>query len=152
RQLTRPQQGSAQDGDAVEIGAYLQALVQQIEGGCCDVVGGRRLRVGTDSALVPARMAAAIGLIVSECVLNACKYAYPAGAPGEVRIDLRLASAHALRLTIEDDGADMDEDGMEAPAAGFGTRLVEMLAARVGGALLRERANPGTRVVLAVPL
>jgi two-component sensor histidine kinase len=144
RQLTRPE---AAAGAMVEIGGYLQALVRQIESGCCDVVGGRRLTVAADTAPVPARMAAAIGLIASECVLNACKYAYPVGAPGEVRIDLRLASAQALRLTIEDDGV-----GAEGEGGGFGTRLVDMLAGRIGGALLREATRPGTRIVLAVPL
>lgn len=144
RQLTRPEAGS---GSAVEIGGYLQMLVHQIESGCCDGVGGRRLKVASDTALVPARMAAAIGLIASECVLNACKYAYPAGAAGEVRIELRLASAHALRLTVEDDGV-----GQTEGSAGFGTRLIDMLAARIGGALLREATRPGTRIVLAVPL
>lgn len=144
RQLTRVQAGA---GTAVEIGGYLQMLVHQIESGCCDGVAGRRLRLVSDTVLVPARMAAAIGLIASECVLNACKYAYAEGAPGDVRITLRLASAHALRLTVEDDGVGRGEGG-----AGFGTRLVDMLAARIGGALLREAGHPGTRIVLAVPL
>lgn len=142
RQLTRPQQTGM-----VELGGYLQMLALQIEAGCCDVVAGRRLRVFSDTALVPARLAAAIGLIASECMLNACKYAYPAQEAGEVRIDMRLASPHALRLAVEDDGI-----GVSLPEAGFGTRLIEMLAGRIGAALIRENKEPGTRIVLAVPL
>lgn len=148
RQLTRtPESG------LVEIGGYLQTLAHQIEAGCCDVVAARHLRLTTDSALVPARLAAAIGLIVSECVLNACKYAYPPQAAGEVRIALSLASAHALRLTVEDDGAGMGAGmGKATGDNGFGTRLVRMLAARIDAALICEDARPGTRIVLAVPL
>ncbi|WP_169795091.1 sensor histidine kinase [Novosphingobium barchaimii] len=142
RQLTRPQESGM-----VEIGGYLQTLALQIEAGCCDVVAGRQLRVASDTALVPARLAAAIGLIASECVLNACKYAYHAQEAGEVRIVMRLASAHALRFSVEDDGI-----GSGSPEPGFGTRLIEMLAARIGAALIRENTRPGTRIVLAVPL
>lgn len=152
RQLTRAEAGQ---GSAVEIGGYLRTLVAQIESACCDIVAGRRLRVSSDTVLVPAPTAAAIGLVASECVLNACKYAYPASVAGEVRVDLSLAGAHALRLAIEDDGVGAAGEGM-TDGSGFGTRLVDMLAARLGGTLLREAAKPamgrGTHVVLAVPL
>jgi two-component sensor histidine kinase len=147
RQLSRPQESGM-----VEIGGYLQMLVHQIESGCCDVVAGRRLRLAAETAHVPARLAAAIGLIASECVLNACKYAYPAKAPGEVRVALTLASAHALRLTVEDDGVGGGEVGRRDSQAGFGTRLIAMLADRIGAAVVREQGYPGTRIVLAVPL
>lgn len=137
-----------QEAGMVEIGAYLRTLVGQIEAGCRDGPGRRRLHLAADTALVPARLAAAIGLVASECVLDACKHAYPPHLAGDVRIALTLASAHALRLTIEDDGT----GGSGTGASGFGARLVEMLATRIGGALIREDAYPGTRIVLAVSL
>ncbi|WP_454798209.1 sensor histidine kinase [Novosphingobium lindaniclasticum] len=154
RQLTRTAEAGAGAGAGaasavVDIGGYLRTLARQIEAGCCDAAAGRRLRVRSDAVLVPARLAAAMGLIASECVLNACKYAYAAQAPGEVRIGLSLAGPHALRLTVEDDGAG---HGGALPSAGFGARLIAMLAARIGAALVWEDARPGTRVVLAVPL
>jgi two-component sensor histidine kinase len=145
RQLTRPQQTGF-----VDAGGYLRTLVNQIETGCCDVAGGRRLTVSADPVSVPARLAGAMGLIVSECVLNACKYAYPAQRPGEVRIELRLAGPHALRLSVEDDGTGRSQD--EGGSGGFGTHLMEALAARIEATLFRENLRPGTRIVLAVPL
>lgn len=137
------------DNRTVEFGTYLRTLAQQIEAGCCDTVAGRRLIVTADTVIVPTRLAAAVGLIASEAVLNACKYAYPGEAGGEVRIDLRVAAAGALRLVIEDDGTGPAPD---TAASGFGTRLTAMLASRIGAALLRENARPGTRIILAIPM
>lgn len=145
RQLARPQQTGF-----VDAGGYLGTLVKQMETGCCDVAGGRRLAVSADAVSVPAHLAGAMGLIVSECVLNACKYAYPAQGPGEVRIELRLAGPHALRLSVEDDGIGQSQGG--GGSGGFGTQLMEALAARIDATLVRENLRPGTRIVLAVPL
>lgn len=144
RQLTRPQESGM-----IEIGAYLHTLALQIENGCCDIGGGRTVRVVCDTAMVPARLVAAIGLITSECVINACKYAYPAQNPGEVRIILRIASPHALRLTVEDDGIG---GGGSICEGGFGSLLIDMLAAHICATLIREDTHAGTRIVLAVPL
>lgn len=142
RQLTRdPGEGT------LDLGGYLETLCRQMEQICCHPPGGRRLVITAEPLRIGTRLAAAIGLIASEAVMNACKHAYPPQVPGEVRIDLRRAGAHALYLAVEDDGA-----GRPAAPDGFGTRLVATLAQRIGAATIWEDVHPGTRFVLAVPL
>lgn len=135
------------DSGTLDIGVYLETLCRQMELSCGDPAGARRLMVTTESVQVCTRLAAAIGLIASEAIMNACKHAYPPHAPGEVRIDLHRAGPHALYLGVEDDGA-----GRRVASGGFGSRLVATLASRIGAATIWEDAHPGTRFVLAVPL
>ena len=59
-----------------------------------------------------------VGIIVTELVSNACKYAYSDGAAGEVRVTLRPADNGHFRLNVQDDGP-----GLSAGEAPKGTGL-----------------------------
>lgn len=144
RELTAPRPEGMVDAES-----YLRRMGHHLAESCCDPARGRRLAIHAEPIQVPARTAAALGLVVSECVLNAFKYAYPGPGGGEVRIDLRRAGPHALRLAVEDDGVGR---AVHPSRVGFGTRLIEMMAQRIGAALIWEQTFPGTRCVLAAPL
>jgi len=88
----------------------------------------------------------AAGLIVNELVTNAFKHAFPSGAPGHVTIRLKRL-AQGLELSITDDGIGCTD----AVPTGFGTRLVVLLAAQLGGLPKWEPGRPGCRVSISFP-
>jgi two-component sensor histidine kinase len=138
-------------GDAamVDLGAYLEDLGADLEAGGGNTAMGRRVIVGATSVIVPAEEATAIGIIVSELVSNAYKYAYEPSAPGSVRIVLRSMGFGGYKLEVEDRGRGR---GLAGPVkgTGLGGRLIEMMAARIGGHYDYQDARPGTLFTLRV--
>lgn len=96
-----------------------------------------------------ALVASAIGMIVSECMINAVKYAYPSGHSGEIRLSGRIAWCGVLGLCVEDDGCGI---GDRKASSGLGMDLLKTMAACIDGVMHWQDARPGTRILLAVPL
>lgn len=125
--------------------------------------------VATNSALVPpernilvlcdleevevdARLATPIALSVTELVTNAVKHAFDA-AGGQIWVGLRRVGEE-VEVTVSDDGK-----GFETQNSGrrSGSRLIEALAAQIGGRLeigpLKPEAQRcGSRVAIVFPL
>ncbi|WP_454762196.1 sensor histidine kinase [Caulobacter segnis] len=137
----------AREATRVELGAYLKDLGGDLEAACAHAASGRRVVVAAASLTVSAEDATAIGIIVSELVTNACKYAYAPEAPGDVTIGLRAGPCDGYVLEIEDRGRGM---AGAVRGAGLGERLVEMMAVRLGGRYDYRDAQPGTRFTLRV--
>jgi two-component sensor histidine kinase len=131
----------------VDLGAYLGDLGADLEAGGGGGATGRRVVVSAASVIVPAEEATAIGIIVSELVSNAYKYAYEPSAPGSVRIVLRALGFGGYKLEVEDRGR-----GLTGPVkgTGLGGRLIEMMATRIGGHYDYRDARPGTLFTLCV--
>ena len=95
--------------------------------------------------LLPANRAVTVGLVVTELVINANKYAY-GGAPGPIAITLGLQGG-SMRLEVSDQGR-----GRHDPKAGFGTRMMKALVEQMAGAIEYADNRPGLRAVLTAPL
>lgn len=94
---------------------------------------------------VEAGRAVTLGLVLTELITNAQKYAY-AGAPGPIRVLLE-EDASALRLTVEDAG-----QGGHKVGEGFGSMMIGNLVGQLGGQIDYRDAQPGLRVVLRAPV
>lgn len=132
----------------LDLGAYLTEIGSDLEAGCASRTIDRRVVVQAAHVAVTAEDATAIGIIVSELVSNACKYAYAPDAPGDVRITLRHLPLRGYVLEVEDRGRGLD--GAAIRGTGLGSRLIHMMAARLGGSHDYHDALPGTRFVLCV--
>jgi chemotaxis family two-component system sensor kinase Cph1 len=93
-----------------------------------------------------------LGLIVTELLTNAVKYAY-AGEPGPILIEGKRDEGGRARLVIADRGSGSAPGQGQGPAReGFGSRLVQTLVQQLGGLLEREDNAPGLRIVLRFPI
>jgi two-component sensor histidine kinase len=95
-------------------------------------------------------VAGLIGLIVTELVTNAVKYAHPAGAPGRIVVRCHEDGEGALRLSVGDDGIGLPEGFDPDRDGGLGLRVVRSLAAQLGADLEFEAAGLGLTVNLVL--
>ena len=96
------------------------------------------IELGTDASVN-------LGVVVTELVTNAFKYAYPDGI-GEIRVRLRKLPDDQAELVVEDDGVGRDE-GAPARGSGVGTRIVNAMCETLGSRAtigLDRRARPLT--------
>lgn len=137
------------DVRAVDMADYLSGLAEELESSLR--TSERPHRIAIDS--VPVRMATdravSLGVIVTELVTNAFKYAYPSGVEGEVRVGLQRQGA-LLSLTVEDDGVGMKDDATPR-GTGLGQKIVRAMAASMQSRVEREATARGTRIVVAFP-
>ena len=92
--------------------------------------------------------AVSIGVIVTELVTNAYKYAYPAGGAGAIRVRLKRIAEDRVALTVEDDGVGWRGEG-GAQGSGLGERIVHALAKGLRSLVEFDPAHSGTRITLA---
>ena len=83
-----------------------------------------------------------LGVVVTELVTNAFKYAYPDGV-GEVRVRLRKLPDDQAELVVEDDGIGRAE-GAPARGSGVGTRIVNAMCETLGTRIHYRPKSSGT--------
>ena len=98
-----------------------------------------------EPVLLPNDRAISIGLILTELVINANKYAYEGGS-GPLRVEL-TKNGNSFRLTVADNGK-----GRGAASNGFGSRMLDVLVRQLEGTLEFTDNRPGTRAILAAPI
>jgi two-component sensor histidine kinase len=133
-------------GDQVE----LVEAARYIEELCADTVTAigedwrQQILLDVAPLLLPADRAVTVGLVLTELIINATKYAY-AGQAGPLEVSLQDERVR-FRLVVADRGR-----GKSGPRHGFGTRMIEALVAQLGGSMAYEENKPGLRAVLTAP-
>jgi two-component sensor histidine kinase len=109
--------------------------------------GGTRpqLRLGVADLSLGIDTALPCGLIVTELVQNALKYAFPNGRRGTITISLGRETDGALSLVVMDDGVGLPPGADLTAARSLGMRLVHMLSDQLHGKLSLRSEN-GLRV------
>jgi two-component sensor histidine kinase len=85
------------------------------------------------SCLLPKERVLPLGLIATELISNALKYAFPDGRAGHIRFSFRREGAEYV-LGVEDDGVGFRPSD-PAQGTGLGRTLVKALAAQLNGRL-----------------
>jgi two-component sensor histidine kinase len=134
------------DMRSVEISEFLGKLLPDLEASMKASGHGSALKLSSDEVVVTPDKAVSIGVIVTELVTNAFKYAYPHAEPGEIRVSLQRLAEGRLRLTVTDDGVGWSGEG-KPKGTGIGSRIVAVTA-RGLGAKLEYAAAPGCSVSL----
>jgi two-component sensor histidine kinase len=81
------------------------------------------------------------GLIISELVSNALKYAFPEGRSGRIAVELAFAPDQRMVLTVADDGVGLPAGLDPAHASTLGLHLVSALTGQLMGTLEVERGR-----------
>ena len=95
--------------------------------------------------LIPTDRAISVGLIATELVINATKYAYD-GAAGPIDIVLEQ-HRDRFRLIVADQGK-----GKSTTSEGFGSRMLSTMVQRLSGTIEQGDNEPGLRVIVTAPI
>lgn len=136
---------TSNDVRSVSLDQYLSALMADLEASASAAARGW-LSLAVDPIMLDPDRAVAVGIIVTELVINAIKHAYPSGA-GPVRVMLTRLDNGRIRLSVEDDGVGPPPQPADE-AQGIGHLIIEAMADRLAAATSLDRARHGTRVVL----
>jgi len=137
---------TADSVNKVDMADYLRALLGELEEAWSTDEAPRTLTLDAEPLTLGTDKAVAVGVIVNELVSNACKYAYPPTAPGEVRVALKAQDDKFL-LRVEDDGRGMPVDGV-VKGTGLGSKLVGAMATTLKASIDYETTDRGVRVTL----
>jgi two-component sensor histidine kinase len=140
----------AVDGRSIAMPPLLRALASALAISFSDVAARVRVRVSAEEVRLAADQAIALALFANEAITNAYLHAYPAGASGEIVVQLRH-TGEAVILEVSDDGAGMPPgDGND----GLGLKLMRGFAGQLTAAISIPGVvgGGGTVVRLWVPL
>ena len=138
------------DVHSVEVNAYLESLVEELAASASHRCLVHFVRAPFLIPL-PTDRVVSLGVMVTELVTNACKYAYGDCGSGDVRVVVQKPVSDRLVVRVEDEGIGWDGAG-EAAGSGLGSRIIRALAGSLQAELTYEKGGVGTRAVLSVPL
>lgn len=138
---------TSDDVRSVALHDYLAGLLEEIGRS----VGGRRIELAAEPMEVQTDRAVSLGVIVSELVTNAVKYAYPGRQDGPIRVRLQMRDGNGV-LAVQDDGIGATGDAATPAGTGLGRRIVEVLAGSVGGVVTQAAGPGGTEVSIRFAL
>jgi len=140
---------SASDGiEQIEMGPYLTKLSAGL---ASSMVGPRQhidITVAASAGGLPTSHAVSIGLIVTELIINAIKYAFPeARSAARIRVTFEMAESD-WKLTVADNGVGRSgqEDGQVV--TGLGTALVGALAKQLKAQITETSSTEGLEVAV----
>ena len=111
------------------------------------LLGNITLNTEMESITVPVKEAAPLGLILTELMTNAGKYAFPGGRQGTITVALKKTVAGA-RLEVSDDGIGLPAGFDFSGSAGMGLNLVRALSGQINGSFRMEGGATGTRCIV----
>ncbi|RKE43687.1 MULTISPECIES: histidine kinase dimerization/phosphoacceptor domain -containing protein [unclassified Sphingomonas] len=137
---------TSNDVESVDMQEYLGALVDELAETWSTEALPRALTLAAEPIRLPTDRAVSLGVIVTELVTNACKYAYP-DSGGEVRVALRRIDDDVFLLAVEDDGCGIPEDAVPR-GTGLGTKLIRAMAQSLQSIVEYDPTHTGVRATL----
>jgi two-component sensor histidine kinase/CheY-like chemotaxis protein len=142
---------TSDDVSQVALDQYLGGLVDELRRSIAQESGAvERIELSADPISFPTDSAVTLGVILSELVTNACKYAYRSGQGGEVRVALRRVGDSSAQLSVEDDGVGFEAGDPEG--TGTGLRMLRALSRGLGAEVARSTLERGARIAVSFPL
>ncbi|MGB0087671.1 MAG: response regulator [Rhodomicrobiaceae bacterium] len=137
---------TSQNVRSVSLHRYIEALVADIESAAGDGRETGSVSLQTDAVEIEPDRAVAVGVILTELVLNARKHAYPDGS-GPIRIRLQVVHPNQSLMSVEDDGVGL-VNGSTVQSRGLGTTIVNAMVQKLGAELRYDSKAKGTRAIV----
>ena len=131
--------------ERIEVGTYLTKLCGAL---AASMIGEQPItvKVTTDEGTVDSSEAVSLGLIVTELVINAIKYAFPTDkADAQILVTYEVDGAD-WRLMISDNGVGKIPGNDPLVPAGLGTTIVSALAKQLDARVELDGGDSGLRV------
>jgi two-component sensor histidine kinase len=101
--------------------------------------------------VLPAEQAVALGLLVSELITNALKYAHPAGVAGAIAIEASRDDDGTIAIEVGDDGVGLPDDIDPLHSESLGFRTIRLLARQLGASISFDSHGLGLSCVVHIP-
>jgi two-component sensor histidine kinase/CheY-like chemotaxis protein len=141
---------SSGDVRFVALDEYLTGLLDHLQASMLAQAQGISLRYTIEPMSLPTDRSINLGMVVTEWITNAFKYAYPDGS-GEIRVRVSKMPDNTGELIVEDDGVGTDSHG-PVKGTGLGTRIVNAMAISMNAEVETAGQGPGTVMRLLFPL
>ncbi len=134
--------------DQIEVGNYLAKLCAGLGSSMVSDLQPVDITVVADSGMIPSSKAVSLGLIVTELVINALKYAFPqSSAEAKIAVSYTITDG-SWALTVDDNGIGKSADQLPKAVGGLGTNIVVALASSLGATVETTDALPGLSVAI----
>lgn len=142
---------TSDDMSSVAMDEYLEGLIAELGKSVAPGAGSPTLTLKAQPLSVSTDQAVSIGVIVTELVTNAVKYAYAPGEAGEIRVILEPDEQNGRALlTVEDDGPGLGD--AKPKGTGLGGKIVTAMASGLRSRVEYDPAHTGVRALLAFDL
>ncbi|MDB5526088.1 MAG: putative hybrid histidine kinase [Rhizobium sp.] len=135
----------------VEMDRYISTLASELAESMAKDRRKSNIVCTLDRLSITSDRAVSVGMIVTELLTNAIKYAYPGASDGEIRVVLTRTSDEEAILVVEDDGQGFDPEG-PVQGTGLGSRIVASMAKTMGTGIRYVERDRGTRAEVQLDL
>jgi two-component sensor histidine kinase len=132
----------------LRIRSFLEQLIHDIRS---TYLPDQSIRIVRDieDVEVSSKQSLPIGIIITELITNAVKYAFPSGEGGTVAISIRTQENGTLEIRVSDDGTGLPDELAQEENYGFGLTLVRGYVQQFDGAMSIENDH-GTDITISL--
>jgi two-component sensor histidine kinase len=140
----------SEDLSGVNAAEYFRDLAAYLHRAYGSTLSQVSMKVDVDAIALGIDVAIPCGLIISELVSNALKYAFPDGRQGQVLVRLHLDPGGQCVLVVGDDGIGLPKGFDLKATKSLGLQLVDRLVAQLEGSIDLDRSG-GTTCTITFP-
>ena len=142
---------SMANGQPIDIAEYLAEIAEELVSSLT-VKGQITLDCEFPvTCVLPVEQAAALGLLISELITNAVKYAHPAGVAGAIKLETSKRDDATIAIEVSDDGVGLPDDIDPLQSQSIGFRTTRMLTKQIGASISFDNYGLGLSCRLELP-